>query len=314
MIRMGVIGIGVIAKYYLAAFPHLKTAKLQAVCDLYREKTAPWAKAGILAYTDYNTLLGNPEVDAVIINLPNNLHFQACTDALNAGKHVCCEKPLTLEFSQAIALGKLAEEKSLTLFTAFHRRYNRPLTQLKASVGDMSRIRHLDITYKEKIEDHAGADTWYLNPDVCGGGCVADNGPNAYDTIAWMLGRMFVHAVDIRRNDAGLDMQATVHLMNNDGQTAAVYLDWNYPDGEDKAVHLHLSDNTTLSASMLDGFPEFKSSLFHEYAAVIEDFATHINEARGRGEEGIDAVRLVQDTYAKEFYNPERSAVRGTLI
>lgn len=300
MIKMGVIGIGVIAKYYLAAFPELKTAKLQAVCDLRSEKTQSYANQGIVAYTDYQALLNAPDVDAVIINLPNNLHFKACSDALNRGKHVCCEKPLTLTLEEANALGKLAAEKSLTLFTAFHRRYNRPLIDLKELVGDMSRIKHMDISYKEKIEEHAGSDTWYLNSEVCGGGCVADNGPNVYDTIAWMLGRMEITQVDIQRDGNGLDLQAQVQLVNQQGQTATAYLDWDYLHGEDKAVTLHLTDGSIVSADMLNGFIEFKSSLFHEYAEIIEDFVMHINEGRGCGEEGIDAVRLVTDTYARE--------------
>jgi len=300
MIKMGVIGIGVIAKYYLAAFSELKTAKLRAVCDLNSNKIQTYIKNGIAAYVDYQKLLSNPNIEAVIINLPNNLHFKACGDALNAGKHVCCEKPLTLTLEEANTLGKLATQKKLTLFTAFHRRYNRPLIDLKKSVDSLSHIKHMDITYKEKIEEHAGNDTWYLNTKICGGGCVADNGPNVYDTITWILGRMEITHVCIQRDDNGLDLQAQVQLVNQQKQTATAYLDWSYPGGEDKVVTLHLTDGTIVSADMLDGFMKFKSSLFHEYAAIVEDFVTHINEGRGRGEEGTDAVRLVTDTYAKE--------------
>jgi len=291
MIKMGVIGIGVIANYYLAALSESKTAKLQAVCDLCWEKTQPWVDQGIAAYTKYQELLNDPKVDAVIINLPNNLHFKACSDALNATKHVCCEKPLTLSLEEAIALGRLAGKKLLTLFTAFHRRYNHSLIRLKKSVEDISRIRYMDITYKEKIEEHAGTDTWYLDPEVCGGGCVADNGPNVFDTIAWILGRMTVIDVAIKRDDNGMDLQAQVQLLNDQGQTAAAHLAWDYPHGEDKTVILHFNDGSVVSAEMLDGFTEFKSSLFHEYAAIIEDFVANIIEERCRGEEGIEAVR-----------------------
>lgn len=300
MIKIGVIGIGIIARYYLAGLSKSQNAKVQAVCDLNWERTQPWVDQGIAAYANYQDLLIDQKVDAVIINLPNNLHFKACSDALSAGKHVCCEKPLTLSREDATALGQLAGEKSLTLFTAFHRRYNHHIIQLKESVDDISRIRHMDITYKEKIEEHAGTDTWYLNAKVCGGGCVADNGPNVFDTIAWILGQMTVIGVDIQMDDNGLDLRAKVQLVNEQGQTAAAYLDWDYPKGEDKAVTLYFTDGSVVSADMLDGFPEFKSSLFHEYEAIVEDFVLHIIEERGRGEEGIDAVRLVNNTYAKE--------------
>ena len=96
MIKIGVIGLGVIAKYYISAFPESRTAKLTAVCDLQTEKTDPFSKTDVRVYQEYRSLLNDPNVEAVVINLPNDLHFDVCREALLKGKHVCCEKPLTL--------------------------------------------------------------------------------------------------------------------------------------------------------------------------------------------------------------------------
>lgn len=300
MINIGVIGLGVIAKYYLAAFPAADTARLAAVCDLDSKKTADYQHTEVSVYADYPALLNDPAVDAVIINLPNDLHFAACRDALAHGKHVCCEKPLTLGADQARQLQQLARRAGRTLFTAFHRRYNQPLMTLRAQLPALSAVEQVDIYYREKIEEHAGNDTWYLDPQKCGGGCVADNGPNAFDTLAWLIGPLTVRDAQIVRDARGIDSQAIIDLTTDDGLRARTWLDWAWPHGEDKRVVFTLKDGRVLSGDMLEGSVAFKSSLFHEYARIIDDFALHIAQGRGEGEEGVAAVGLVDACYALE--------------
>ena len=300
MIHIGIIGLGVIAQYYLAAFPQSMTAKLRAVCDLDDSKTEPYLDTDVCTYSDYLELLKDPSIDAVVINLPNDLHFKACQDALAYGKHVCCEKPLTLSVDEAKKLKQVAQRTELTLFTAFHRRYNQPLIELKQQVSSLDEVSHVDIYYLEKIEEHAGNDTWYLDPEKCGGGCIADNGPNAFDTLEWLIGPLAVKKVEITRDDKGMDIEAVVNLENHQGLTATTYLDWAYQKGEDKRVVFTMKDGRVLSSDMLRGSVAFKSSLFHEYARVIDDFVLHITERRGAGEEGLSAVKLVKHCYALE--------------
>ncbi|WP_227003656.1 Gfo/Idh/MocA family protein [Reinekea forsetii] len=297
MIKIGVIGLGVIAKYYISAFPESRTAKLTAVCDLQTEKTDPFSKTDVRVYQEYRSLLNDPNVEAVVINLPNDLHFDVCREALLKGKHVCCEKPLTLNMEEAIILQNTSKQAGKTLFTAFHRRYNQPLIDLKSQVGPLSEVAQVDLYYNEKIEDHAGNDTWYLDPTKCGGGCVADNGPNAFDTLAWLIGPLSVTRASIVRDDRNIDIEAEVELRNDQGLTATTYLDWAYPHGEDKRVVYTMKDGRQLTGDMLQGSVSFKSSLFHEYARVIDDFAVHIQENRGQGEEGQAAVALVNHCY-----------------
>lgn len=309
MINIGVIGLGVIAKYYIAAFPQLQSARLGAVCDLNEDKTRSYVNTDVKVYQDYTELLNDPAIDAVVINLPNDLHFKACRDALTQGKHVCCEKPLTLNIDEASSLQQVAQQNGKTLFTAFHRRYNQPLIELKAMIDSLNEVAHVDLYYLEKIEEHAGNDTWYLDPEKCGGGCVADNGPNAFDTLAWLLGPLTVTQVAIDRDERGIDMEATIDLRNQQGITARTYLDWAYPHGEDKRVVYTLKNGQILTGDMLKDSVEFKSSLFHEYARVIDDFVLHIDEQRGRGEEGVAAVSLVNQCYELEKSRVTNAAV-----
>lgn len=300
MINVGVIGLGVIAKYYLAAFPESGTARLAAVCDLNADKTRVYLGSEITVWQDYTALLADPAIEAVIINLPNDLHYAACYAALKAGKHVCCEKPLTLNHQQALDLQQVAIQVQKTLFTAFHRRYNQPLTELKARIPATEQIARVDIYYREKIEEHAGNDTWYLDPAKCGGGCIADNGPNAFDTLAWLLGPLRVINVEVVRDDRDIDIEAIIDLETHSGLAVRTWLDWAWAHGEDKRVVFTLKNGEQLAGDMLEGSVAFKSSLFHEYARVIDDFALHIEQHRGRGEEGVTATALVDHCYAIE--------------
>ncbi|MCL2897123.1 Gfo/Idh/MocA family protein [Brenneria tiliae] len=297
MINIGIIGLGVIAKYYLAALVNSNIAILKGVCDLNPQKIYAYLSTQIAVYTDYRDLLKDPEIDAVIINLPNSLHFTACKDALAHGKHVCCEKPLTLSVNEAKQLQHIAKAANRTLFTAFHRRYNQPMIELKAKLPSFEGVAKVELYYLEKIEEHAGHDTWYLDPAACGGGCIADNGPNAFDTLIWLIGALSVKNVSITRDEKELDIKAVIDLENKQGIMIRTFLDWTYPQGEDKRVVIFMKDGTTLSGDMLQGCTTFKASLFHEYERVIDDFSLHIAEKRGSGEEGIAAVELVNECY-----------------
>lgn len=297
MIRIGIIGMGVISHYYVKAFDQVAQCTLQAVCDLNPAKLAPHRANGVDCYHDYQQLLQSPLIDAVVINLPNNLHYQACLDALAAGKHVCCEKPLTLDLAQARALSRRAKELGLTLLTAFHRRYNQHLIAA-VEQGVFASAQSITAHYDEKIEDHAGTDTWYLNPNACGGGCIADNGPNIFDSLSFALGELSLQHVSVRYNSAGVDMGAEISLRTRDGRAVSALLSWDYPDGERKDLIAHYADGSSQTVDMLAGSAGFKTSLYHEYEGVLRHLHRAVREQPEYGETGVDAVRLVSESYA----------------
>ncbi|MBP2000261.1 putative dehydrogenase [Paenibacillus shirakamiensis] len=299
--RVGIIGMGVISKFYVHALQNkLDNPVLTAVCDLSEQRLAPFREQGIPAYQDYNELLDRADIDGVIINVPNDKHFEICRDALLKGKHVCCEKPMTMNMEEADELVRIATTVNRTMFTAFHRRYNVHFEKALRQIAEEDEIIKVTATYLEKIEEHAGDDQWYLQPERCGGGCIADNGPNVYDTLAFFLGKLEVISADITRNEHHLDMEAHVELVTQSGAPVSVHLDWAYPHGEKKDVTIYLKSGQVLYADMLEGFTEFKASLYHEYEEITLDFLAKAETNTCHGEDGRDAVRLVRDTYLAE--------------
>jgi predicted dehydrogenase len=244
------------------------------------------------------------------------VHFEVCRDAVEAGLSVCVEKPLAVKVEDGRTLATAARERGVTLFTAFHRRYNDNVLALVDRLPDQAPITTLRVRYLEKIEEHVGQDGWYLDPERCGGGCVADNGPNAYDTVRQFLGDVEVLDAQVARDAHGLDRQALVTMRSADGALAEVELDWSYPHGELKDVEVRLQDGTADRADMLAGHEGFKDSLWHEYAGILAEFERAARAGQDRSRDGLVTLELVADSYARErpFEDGPKRDVAGLVV
>lgn len=298
-VRIGIVGLGVISRFYLEALPSLPGLELAAVCDLNADVLAPF-DGRVPTFRDHRELLARADVDAVVVNVPNDVHFPVVRDALTAGKAVCVEKPLAIDVEDGRALRDLAAARGLPLFTAFHRRYNRNVLGLLGALPKGVPVERLTVRYWEKIEEHVGRDRWYLTPERCGGGCVADNGPNAIDVVQLILGDVALERAQVTRDEAGVDQRALITLRTGDGTEAVVDLDWGYGQGEVKDVEARLADGRVLHADMLAGYPAFKGSLTHEYAGVLTEFAEVVGGLRTVWPDGLRALELVTDVYEAE--------------
>ena len=174
MLRWGFIGAGYVASRALAPAVHSSaTAHLQAVAS--RNPTLASALNPTTTYSDYNALLADSAIDAIYISLPNHLHATWTIKALNAGKHVLCEKPFATSLSDATAMAEAATENQRTLMEAiwfnFHPRTRR-LIQLIES-GELGEISQIDSIFTFTIN---APDNYRLNGDM-GGGALLDLGP-----------------------------------------------------------------------------------------------------------------------------------------
>jgi predicted dehydrogenase len=298
MLRLGVVGLGVISRFYLAALDRSPAARLAAVCDLREHALAPW-RGVVPCYPDHRAMLAADRLDGVIVTTPNDTHASVGADVLAAGLPVCVEKPLAAVPGEGRALVHRARSAGLVLFTAFHRRSNAAVRQLAEAVRAGPPVESVTVRYWERIEDHVGADGWYLDPARCGGGCVADNGPNAFDLARLLLGDLELRSSRIRRDAAGLDRQAVLELTAADGATARLDLDWSFP-GERKDIEVRLAGGGRLHADMLRGHHEFKGSLWHEYVGVLDEFTQAVRTGRDCAGPGAAALDFVAAAYRAE--------------
>lgn len=107
------------------------------------------------AHGSYEALLADPEVDAVYISLPNALHLEWTRRALQAGKHVLCEKPLSRRQADVVAAFDLAQQRGLILSEAFMYRHNPQTERLAALVaqGAVGRLRLIRAAFGFSLSD-----------------------------------------------------------------------------------------------------------------------------------------------------------------
>ena len=126
-IRIGVIGTGSIAREHLKAYKKNPHVEVYALCDLNAELLAKRAEEfGVPAertFTNCEEMLKLPEIDAVSVCTWNAAHAPCSIAALNAGKHVLCEKPMAMNAEEAKAMKEAAEKNGKLLMIGFVRRY-----------------------------------------------------------------------------------------------------------------------------------------------------------------------------------------------
>lgn len=129
-LRVGILGCGTISQAaHLVGSAKARNIHLQAICDVAEELTEKMAAIyePDSVYTDYETMLEDPKVEAVIIGIGDQFHVPCARQALLAGKHVLVEKPMGVSVEECRDLEKLAEEKNLLLQVGHMKRYDEGL-------------------------------------------------------------------------------------------------------------------------------------------------------------------------------------------
>lgn len=190
---VAVIGCGRIAN--IAHFPALskfENVRIKYACDLIREK-AEKAKADFpkieQIITDYKIALRDKEVDAVYVLTPNYAHYTVTMEALKAGKHVFCEKPITVNYKLSLEMAKEAEKQGKILDIGVCNRYNRSVELLEeyAREGRFGNIYHVYVSFRSfrSIPGLGGA---FTTKSQSGGGVLIDWGVHFLDLVLYILG------------------------------------------------------------------------------------------------------------------------------
>ncbi|MCQ2480717.1 MAG: Gfo/Idh/MocA family oxidoreductase [Clostridia bacterium] len=191
--KVGLIGCGGIAKAaHIPAYLLEKRAEVVAVCDI-RPERAEFARSKFFknakTYTDYKELLKNEEVDYVDICTPNYLHSIIAVDALNAGKHVLCEKPDAVSVEEALKMKAAADANGKRLMVIRNNRYMDSSKKVKALAdegyfGDFYAGR-CGWVRRRGIPGKGG---WFTTKEQSGGGPLIDLGVHMIDLAIYFMG------------------------------------------------------------------------------------------------------------------------------
>ncbi|HVF85172.1 MAG TPA: Gfo/Idh/MocA family oxidoreductase, partial [Abditibacteriaceae bacterium] len=197
-IGVGIIGAGGIARgVHIPGYQKLENVKVVAVADPVEasRKTAIEEQGVEAGFADYNEMLERDDIQVISVTTPNFMHAEATIAALEAGKHVLCEKPLAMNSAEGEAMVEAARRTGNKLMCGFHYRFSPEVQCLKkfaaaGSFGDMYYTRVQALRRR-------GIPGWglFINKEKNGGGPLIDIGVHMLDSAMHVLGYPKVVAV-----------------------------------------------------------------------------------------------------------------------
>ena len=187
--RYGLIGCGGIGVLRAEALGKLPGHTLEAVCDTDTARATDVAKRfGGRVISDWRELVQLADIDAVIVSTPPSLHYDMTIAALDAGKHVLCEKPLARNPEECQDMIDAAHRNQRYLATGFNYRFYPSILKARelldsGIIGELDHVRSYT-GYSATAHDHE----WLHEFDTMGGGTLRDNGIHLIDLTAWFLG------------------------------------------------------------------------------------------------------------------------------
>lgn len=191
-VRFGMIGSGVISNFHATAIGMIENAELTAVYNPRPERARSFAdKYGLKVYGDLEEMLSADDVDAVCICTPSGMHTSQALAAIAHGKHVVCEKPMSLSLEEADRLISAADEKNVKVCVISQFRYSAAVQEIKRAMdtGAFGQIvsASLSMKYFRSHEYYASA-LWRGTWDMDGGGALMNQGIHGIDVLRYLMG------------------------------------------------------------------------------------------------------------------------------
>ncbi|NQV42544.1 MAG: Gfo/Idh/MocA family oxidoreductase [Candidatus Marinimicrobia bacterium] len=234
----GIIGTGTISNLFAEGLTTLDHACIYAVGSRNQATAASFAEKWQISqvYDSYEILFADPEVDVVYIGTPHNFHFQNVRDALNAGKHVLCEKPFTLNGVEARELVALARQKNLFLMDAMWNRFQ-PWFQVVSDLLKEERLGELlhfkaDLSFRFDV----GAEHRIYNRNL-GGGSLLDLGVYPIALASAFMGKPTEIKSMAHLYHTGVDDQVSMLFGYTSGATAELGCSSRYLSKNNATIH-----------------------------------------------------------------------------
>lgn len=197
---IAVIGCGRISKTHFPVLAQIEGVKVKYACDLIEEKaqdaknTYPELVENVI--TDYQIALQDPDVEAVFVLTPNYAHYTVTMDALRAGKHVFCEKPVTVNYELTCQMAEEAHKQNRLLNIGVVNRYNLAVERLEEMNrnGAFGKIYHIYASFR-RYRGIPGLGGDFTTKSQSGGGVLIDLGIHVFDKIFYILGGAKIQSV-----------------------------------------------------------------------------------------------------------------------
>jgi predicted dehydrogenase len=199
-LRLGIVGCGDIAGFTALVSRLVAQVTLSACCDVNPERAQKFAKRhGIpQVFTDHIELLNNSKLDAVYLAVPHYLHYRMILDALEAGKAILVEKPLTRTLPEGEELVEIINQRGVKVGVNYQYRYDSACYALGRAIqkGALGRIHSMRINIPwHRTQKYFDASLWHKTIAQAGGGTLITQGSHFLDVALWALGESPVSAM-----------------------------------------------------------------------------------------------------------------------
>lgn len=246
-IKVGVIGCGSIAKHrHIPEHAANENVEIVAFCDIVEERAQEYAdQYNAKAYTSFEELLKNEEVDAVSVCTPNSLHAPISIAALNAGKHVLCEKPMATSAEEADAMIAAGEKNGKKLMIAHNQRFVASHAKARSIIesGALGKIYSFRTAFGHGGPENWSADgsnSWFFKKELAFIGAMGDLGVHKTDLLRYLIGEEFTEVAAFvegsAKENSTVDDNAVCILKSESGMIGTLAASWAYNGGEDNST------------------------------------------------------------------------------
>lgn len=263
-VGVGLVGSQFISSIHFESLSRVSDADVLAVASPTIEHVRPFAESRGIAhwFVDYRQMLAMPEIDLVVLGLPNDLHCQAVLDAAAAGKHVVLEKPMAMNLDECDRMIAACRQAKVKLMYAEELCFAPKYVRLKQLV-DSGALGRPHLVKQSEKHDGPHSD-WFWNTDRSGGGVTLDMGCHALQFFRWLLGgadgrqppaaksvyaQMGTHVHGERTRG---DDEALLIVEFADGCVGLAEESWTKPGGMDDRAEVYGSDGVAY-ADLLRG-------------------------------------------------------------
>ena len=182
--KVASIGFGGMATHHFNQSKCLDMIELKGIYDIDPKRQEAARNYGLYIYSSAEEIYSDPEVDIVLVAVPNDLHKAYCIEALRHGKNVLCEKPVTMNSKDLEDIMAVAKETGMVFTVDQNRRVNKDFVLMKRSVeagllGDVYVI-------ESRVEGSRGVPAGWRTTKAQGGGMMLDWGVHLIDQIMYM--------------------------------------------------------------------------------------------------------------------------------
>ncbi len=185
ILTLGIIGFGGMASYHNKELADYNRLSVKGVYDVNSERMDYAEEEGLVAYSSVERLLNDEEIDAVLIATTNEVHKELCIDAIKAGKHVICEKPVTLTSEELEEIIEVANKYKKVFTINQNRRTNRDFVLMRDNVE--SGVIGKPYIIESRVEGSRGMPSGWRTIKELGGGMMLDWGVHLIDQIMYMF-------------------------------------------------------------------------------------------------------------------------------